>query len=71
LYNAIVRHIVDCEGFSRGDLSFRLTLQGWQENLPMSDYFWLREATFERIKPYISRCRMACRVLTIGALSAE
>ena len=27
-------------------------LQGWQENLPMSDYFWLREAQFERIKPY-------------------
>jgi transposase len=34
--------------------SFRLnfSLQGWQENLPMSDYFWLREAQFERIKPY-------------------
>jgi transposase len=54
LHNAIVRHVVDCEDFSHGDFSFRLNfpLQGWQENLPMSDYFWLREAQFERIKPY-------------------
>jgi transposase len=54
LHNAIVRHAVDCEDFSHGDFSFRLnfSLQGWQENLPMSDYFWLREAQFERIKPY-------------------
>jgi hypothetical protein len=39
---------------SHGDYSFRLnfSFQGWQENLPMSDYFWLREAQFERIKPY-------------------
>jgi hypothetical protein len=49
-----VRHVVDCEGFSHGDFSFRLnfSLQGWQETLPMSDYFWLREAQFERSKPY-------------------
>jgi putative transposase len=55
LHNAIVRHVGDCEDFSYGDFSFRLnfSLQSWQENLPtMSDYFWLREAQFERIKPY-------------------
>ncbi len=36
----------------------------------MSDYFWLREAQLNASNP-ISRYRMACRVLTIGALSAE
>jgi hypothetical protein len=40
LHNAIVRHVVDCEIFSHGNVSFRLnfSLQGWQENLSMSDY---------------------------------
>src|SRR5260370_5500788 len=27
-------------------------IQAWQEDLPMSDYFWLREAQFDNIKPY-------------------
>jgi len=72
LHNAIARHVADCEDVSHGDFSFRLnfSLQGWQENLPMSDYFWLREAQLNASNP-ISRYRMACRVLTIGALSAE
>jgi hypothetical protein len=37
---------------------------------PMSDYFWLREAQFERIKPYFPLPH-GVPVLTISALSAE